>query len=977
MTKSPLRIAPGDQHHSPLRTSSLVFTGDEGELSDNEERGSAPRLPPTVETVVPLMAAMAKSKVLGLIKRDHRSNSINSNGASNSTNITAGSDSTSKIQHRTSAINFARIRPLSMSLSLRPQNQQSNQASSTPSESSISSASQAAASLYTTVPFIQTPDTLLMEKLCSNLFRLGLHEALFSDVSLKALETSYNLHRFLLINNPFLKLALDIEGSDSRKQHVSIILDLNGDVNVSDEAVQIVLRRLYGDFSDVITSENLLSVIATAYIFKDEVLSNMCLTFIRAIKYTPSNLVIYLDYSSRFDYGSATSLLLQNTLTFLCRESTSYTKIKEKTFVKIDFEWFVRIVQADAFFVENEYQRFLFVLDVLKIRFPNFAEYDLAIDGMNTNVLSLGRLAHLPSKTQARAKRLSTISVTDSQVSGVDASNTTEKRNSNRRSVFVEEVEYVPPTYRRNQIQQEPLAVNNGEVSKSKRKSFVEVDLLEITPPQQGSRVRRSTAETIDYAALVKQQSFPNTPKEHRRSMFDDSADSPRSRRTSAFTEDGSTVRVRRSTLIDDGNGTSLTSKRRSLVTEEIAYVHPKDVTLAKGGNNAGGGFGKQSSHLEALFTNEQDVSTAQRQHRRSHAVPLNTTSSSEKKERRKSMFDTPTHHDFNAQNYGQFFTGTEGKKGAVPIDMNRGSSYPVLKNDRSRRSTMMSTNSENKRRSGAYLNNSAQIEPSIVLMSKGILYSSMTADGALSARREHVVPLFVLDRHFRLQSDLETLIERISASSTATLASAATVSSNGTARSDAMLGLINPLTVPTKTEFSSRNFFKWLVHEGICKYDGLDVVPVRFSAEFSNLGKVLKASGGEKVVSKAVFYAGSQWYLRIESKGRDLSLTINRKQSPHSPYHDSRPEVKFWCRIYCYATLGATVTEPYTFEVEDGLASLVGPVVVSASAKGGDGSKQLYQELLDMQSMPTVSEKPGVQPPIARLRCAVVLGLL
>ncbi|KAJ3349956.1 Cullin-3 [Entophlyctis luteolus] len=864
--------------------------------------GNPPRTLEVVNAVAPLMVNMPKSKLLGFI-RDRRD-------ASSTPAVTS---------------TLRRSRPLSLSLTL-------------PSFTS-------SLSLVPSNPRISSPNHQhslvgvkdLMSELCGNLFRLGLHEALFSDVTLKVLSTSYALHRVLIINNPVLRRYLEKLGAaSSNSPHVFVEVDLKGDPNISDESVQIILRRLYGDFTDKITNENLLSVIAASHFFQDHSLYLMCRDFIITIQYTPSNLVKYLEYSSNYDYGYNTALLLQNTLTFLCRESATNDKIKEFTFPKMDFHWFARIVQSDSFFVPSELQRFLFVLDVLKIRFPHFAEYGLAIDDMNTNVLSLGKLSHLPSKPQAKAKRISTVSANDSfsneSFSGSD------KRYSGHRSTL-DEFEYSPPTKRFE-------AKRNSTTAAQDSKRVVVVEGTGRVFPDS-PRLRRFTVDNAENFAgsLVNQNqesnentSQPASPRQHRKSMFEDSPDSPRLRRRSAAF---SPIRNGSNAIIVDED-----LHVPSLARGESSPVIPKPPVLtaatasksANGYQSVGSANGsnvkRRSGFEDGLF----DLSGTKINRRSYTAVQLmpetvvamNTAS---EKERRRSMFDTPTHHDFHAQNYSLFFPNSENKNAhlASTTEMTRGISAPALKTKRSRRA-----NSNSAMGNGISLNNSAEIEPAISLVSKGILYASMSREDELAVRSEKSVPTFVLDRHFRIQRDLEEKIAK---------ASLAIAETNGNPEkltaAVSSLGFSNP--VAGKTPFGPRSFMKWLLDEEMCKYDSLDIVPVRFSVEFSNLSKALK--GSDKITSDSVFFAGSQWYIRFECKNSEVYLTVNRKQSPFSPYQDNRPEAKFWCRICCYASASAMVTDAYTFEVENGVSTLSAPVIVPGA------SKQLYKELNDLNA--------------------------
>ncbi|KAJ3022544.1 UNVERIFIED_CONTAM: hypothetical protein HDU68_009047 [Siphonaria sp. JEL0065] len=693
-------------------------------------------------------------------------------------------------------------------------------------------------------PHVAT-DPELMTNICSNLFKFGLHESLFSDITVRALGTSYNLHRIVIADNTYLAMKM-IEHTRSHGENDShIVLDLViTDSNVSDEAIQIVFRRLYGDFTDEVTYENILSVLATAFLFQDTELCILCRDFIKTIKYSSSNALVFLEYASRFDYGYPSSLLLKNVLTYLCREGSTSKKLRTKTFPKMDFNWFSRIVQSDVFFVDSEFERFNFILQVLKIRFPNFAEYSLAIDGMDTNVLSLGKLVHLPSKSQAKAKRLSQASVTDSlltlQKKPSNSNGDWDVARVNRRSGYLDDA--------------------NGEQSPRRRRS----SYLEISTTQEASpRTRRRSAFGDD------RLDSPTRP--HRRSLISDDvydlALARANRRSVVLAEDGfvdSPTKInRRSLVTEDTYEAALAKANRRSVVSEDALDSPT-----------------RAAHRRSLFDDGEAVkpsvrnsvledSTIPPYNRYSYVPPSPADSTAaEKAARRKSMFDPPTHHDFNAQNFGLFFppnsTPAVGSNGTPPIGdfstTRAGGSLPAINTKRARRSTLHSVlqttasrqDSESAPTSPAVAhNNSAHIEPSVALLAKGVLFCNMSRDSALLVRNEKAIPSFVYDRHFRYQCDLQNKITAVSNS----LATAG--NDPKTKLVSSVLGIVNPIqgksVVPP--ENSDRLFMPWLMEEELCLYDGLEVPPLRFSAEFGNLTKFLK--GSEKPVSDTVFFAG------------------------------------------------------------------------------------------------------------------------
>ncbi|KAJ3022543.1 UNVERIFIED_CONTAM: hypothetical protein HDU68_009046 [Siphonaria sp. JEL0065] len=111
-------------------------------------------------------------------------------------------------------------------------------------------------------------------------------------------------------------------------------------------------------------------------------------------------------------------------------------------------------------------------------------------------------------------------------------------------------------------------------------------------------------------------------------------------------------------------------------------------------------------------------------------------------------------------------------------------------------------------------------------------------------------------------------------------------------------------------------------------------------------------------------------WYLKLDASKDTMTISLGRKQSPYSPYHDTRIDIRFWCRITCYAASTSAVTDAYTFEVPYGLIGSNATVALS----GGSPllAKSLLKELAEYNQTIGSDGDGG-----ANLRIAVVLGVL
>ncbi|ORY27551.1 hypothetical protein BCR33DRAFT_725437 [Rhizoclosmatium globosum] len=251
-----------------------------------------------------------------------------------------------------------------------------------------------------TVVFSKTTLNNRMANVCNGLHKHGYVDSLFSDIVVTILGHPYHLHRLALINNPYFSMRMlevhgDVPTSSTGKFELSVDIK---DPNVSHDALSVLFRRLYGFFGDTVETDNLKSLLATAYFFRDQDLCDMCADFIKTIKYTPQNALEYLTYSSTYDYGETSLLLLRHTLIYLCREGSVDPHLATETFPQLEFSWLARIVQSDTFYIPTEFNRFEFISAVLAKKFEGttYGSMKTLIQHMTSHVLALGRLPAIP-----------------------------------------------------------------------------------------------------------------------------------------------------------------------------------------------------------------------------------------------------------------------------------------------------------------------------------------------------------------------------------------------------------------------------------------------------------------------------------------------------------------------------------------------------------------------------------------------------
>ncbi|GBC36983.2 hypothetical protein GLOIN_2v1593752 [Rhizophagus irregularis DAOM 181602=DAOM 197198] len=156
-------------------------------------------------------------------------------------------------------------------------------------------------------PPAQDPQRVLrqMMSLCKHIYSRGLIEGSGSDVTIKAFDKDYHLHRIILYQNSYFSVLLEGPWKESGQKDIELRFD---DENITRDAFEIALGRLYGRLDEVIL---------------------------------PSQKILWEGYDN---------LRLR------------------PAFLTLPAEWLKRVIESDAFWVPSEYERYLFARDVVSKR---------------------------------------------------------------------------------------------------------------------------------------------------------------------------------------------------------------------------------------------------------------------------------------------------------------------------------------------------------------------------------------------------------------------------------------------------------------------------------------------------------------------------------------------------------------------------------------------------------------------------------
>nr|CAG8434000.1 13825_t:CDS:2 [Entrophospora candida] len=202
-----------------------------------------------------------------------------------------------------------------------------------------------------------------MMNLCRHIYSRGLVDGSGSDVTIKAFGKDYLLHRIILYQNPYFSVLLEGPWKESGQKAIELKFD---DVNITREAFEIALGRLYGRLDEYILPNRVLNLLATASFLDLQDLCEMCVEVIlRDIK--DDTVVHYLTFATTHFYGSHSEKITESCFTYLCREGYDNNKLKA-AFLTLPVEWLKKIIESDAFWVPSEYERYLFTRDIVSKR---------------------------------------------------------------------------------------------------------------------------------------------------------------------------------------------------------------------------------------------------------------------------------------------------------------------------------------------------------------------------------------------------------------------------------------------------------------------------------------------------------------------------------------------------------------------------------------------------------------------------------
>ncbi|KAH3677118.1 hypothetical protein WICMUC_001873 [Wickerhamomyces mucosus] len=241
------------------------------------------------------------------------------------------------------------------------------------------------------------------------IWRKGFFEGTCSDITIKAFDEEYKLHKLILFRSGYFRRLFEgMWGEIADSTHE---LKFDHDPDISKDAFEMAMARLYGGPYPTEKNNHILSMIAIGqYLDIPDIVCTCTNIVINSLNM--ENIGRFSKFAANRNYGKASERILENTRGYLC--SDGWQSGIEK-WDGIPCSVIASVVGMDSFFVPNEWERILFCIKLIERRQKDIIvgesetndedddDIDLIIESLNTKV----HYCHLkPEQLQKLEKRI-------------------------------------------------------------------------------------------------------------------------------------------------------------------------------------------------------------------------------------------------------------------------------------------------------------------------------------------------------------------------------------------------------------------------------------------------------------------------------------------------------------------------------------------------------------------------------------------
>ncbi|KAI8898097.1 hypothetical protein BC833DRAFT_591015 [Globomyces pollinis-pini] len=196
------------------------------------------------------------------------------------------------------------------------------------------------------------------------MYEMGILEGHFSDIVVHAFNSTFHLHRIILIQNPYFRKLLLGPWKES-KNNQKLVLSFNvNDSFMNYDAFKLVLGSIYGQQLNI-KSDNVLSIFATALYLQEEEIIQECVAFLLSSIHL-DNIIRYLDFIECHYSGSYSDDIINACILEICRIGTSI--FKSEFWYHLNAKWIIMALKSNCFTCRSELERLKFISKILKTK---------------------------------------------------------------------------------------------------------------------------------------------------------------------------------------------------------------------------------------------------------------------------------------------------------------------------------------------------------------------------------------------------------------------------------------------------------------------------------------------------------------------------------------------------------------------------------------------------------------------------------
>lgn len=194
------------------------------------------------------------------------------------------------------------------------------------------------------------------------ILKRGFFEGACSDITIKAFQQDYHLHKLILDRSGYFSSLFNGPWNDPTNTTHELIFE--DDDNITQESFELAIARLYGAVKPKAEIQHTLSMIAIGqYLDIPEVVCTATDNIVNSLDF--DNIARYTLFASMNDYGKASERIIDSAKGLLCSDGW------QSGFEKWDYipvSIIAYVVGHDAFFVPSEWERAMFIMKLIERR---------------------------------------------------------------------------------------------------------------------------------------------------------------------------------------------------------------------------------------------------------------------------------------------------------------------------------------------------------------------------------------------------------------------------------------------------------------------------------------------------------------------------------------------------------------------------------------------------------------------------------